>query len=57
MIQPDYPIAKIQKQWNNWAISQTFDETLELNRRTVSILTDKLLNPFAVEIDWNGRIK
>jgi len=57
VIQPETPLANIQMQWSNWGINQTFDEKTELNKRTVSILTEKLLNPFAMEIDWNGRIK
>lgn len=56
LLQPDYSITDIQTQWNTWGIIQAFDEKIELNRRTVSILTDKILNPFAMEIDWDGRL-
>ena len=28
----------------------------DLNRRTVSILTDYILNPFAIEIDLQGTV-
>lgn len=51
----DSSVAILQ-QWNQWGIEQAFSETDPLNRRTVSILTDKLLNPFAMEIDWNGEL-
>lgn len=57
LVQPGYPVGIIKQKWEDWHITQTLDETTELNRRTVSILTDKVLNPFAMEIDWNGKIK
>lgn len=54
IIDPDYPITAIQENWRNWNIEQDFDEKTALNRRTVSILTDKVLNPFEIEIDFEG---
>lgn len=56
-ISPDYPITDIEKNWNNWQIKQKFDEKLSLNRRSVSILTDKILQPFQREIHFIGTLK
>lgn len=56
-IQPKTDTSITQQDWTDWEIDQAFNDNTELNRRTVSILTDELLNPFKVEIDWNGRIK
>ena len=47
----------IQKQWSIWGITQAYDKKTELNRRSISILVDKLLNPFEIEIDWDGELK
>lgn len=54
IINPEYPITTIRENWENWNIAHAFDEKKELNRRTVSILTDTILNPFDMEIDWQG---
>lgn len=56
-IHTESSIPNIQKQWNNWGITQTYDNKTELNRRSISILVDKLLNPFEIEIDWDGELK
>jgi hypothetical protein len=56
-IQPKTDTSITQQDWTDLGINQPFSETTELNRHTISILTDTLLNPFDVEIDWNGRIK
>ena len=56
LINPDYPIASVEENWKSWHIAQEFDEKTPLNRRTVSILTDKLLNPFEKEIDFEGNL-
>jgi hypothetical protein len=55
-IQPEYPVAKISQRWNSWNIDQELNENLVLNRRTVSILTDQILNPFAFEMDFKGHL-
>ncbi|MET2984600.1 FAD-dependent oxidoreductase [Aureibaculum conchae] len=56
-IKPEYNIETVKNNWKNWHIKQGFDKNKALNRRTVSILTDKILNPFAVEINLNGELK
>lgn len=57
VLRTEYPIEEIKEQWNNWQIDQNLDDATELNRRSISILTDKVLNLFNMEVDWNGRIK
>lgn len=56
-IQVETSIDNIQKQWTNWGITQAYDNTTELNRRTISILTDTLLKPFEMEINWDGSLQ
>jgi hypothetical protein len=55
-IEPGYPITAIQKNWTTWGIQQEFDENEPLDRRTLSILTDKVLNPFAMEVNFQGNL-
>lgn len=55
-IDPEYPITAIQKNWTTWGIQQEFDENKPLDRRTLSILTDKVLNPFAIEVNFQGNL-
>jgi len=57
LINPDNLITSIQDNWKSWNITQEFDEKTSLNRRTVSILTDNMLNPFEKEIDFEGNPK
>ena len=56
LVQPDYPMETIKQKWDDWHIHQPLNEDTELNRRSVSILTDVLLNPFEMEINWNGKL-
>lgn len=56
-LQPNFDLSSLQSQWKSWGIRQSFEEMAPLNRRTVSILTDHVLNPFSREIDWNGNLK
>jgi hypothetical protein len=42
--------------WSTWEIDQKYSLNTPLNRRTVSILTDRLLNPFQFPVDLNGQI-
>ncbi|WP_343487499.1 FAD-dependent oxidoreductase [Allomuricauda sp. d1] len=56
LIHPDYPISSIQENWRDWNIEQEYDEKISLNRKTISILTDKVLNPFEKDIDFEGNV-
>ncbi|MGB3150259.1 MAG: FAD-dependent oxidoreductase, partial [Maribacter sp.] len=56
-INSEYPIETIKESWQAWGIEQEFEDNIPLNRRTISILTDKILNPFEKEIDFEGNLK
>ncbi len=45
----------LRELWIAEAVPEPFSETAPLNRRTTSILIDKLLNPFEREVDFNGK--
>ncbi len=53
-VNPKYPTKNISKNWSSWGIDQQLDKNTHFNRKTVSILTDKILNPFEKEIDFEG---
>lgn len=55
-IDSNHATIDFKTNWGPWGVQQEFSETTPLNRRTVSILTDRILHPFAIEIDWNGDI-
>lgn len=55
-LEPAYSKDEMQENWKTWEIGEHYDENRPLNRRAVSILTDKILNPFAIEIDFNGHL-
>ncbi|UOY05232.1 FAD-dependent oxidoreductase [Muricauda sp. SCSIO 64092] len=45
----------LKELWIAEIVSEPFSETVPLDRRTTSILIDKLLNPFEREVDFNGK--
>ena len=45
----------LKELWIAEAVPEPFSETDPLDRRTTSILIDKLLNPFEREVDFNGK--
>ncbi len=49
--------SSILKNWSSFHYLQDLDKTSPLNRRKVSIITDHILDPFSLEIDWNGNQK
>jgi hypothetical protein len=55
-INPEYSEDQIENNWKSWNINQDYSADTPLNRRTVSILTDKILNPFEIEITLNGEM-
>jgi hypothetical protein len=55
-IHPEYALKDIAKQWESWDIDQPLNEDTVLNRRTVSILTDHIIDPFAIEVDFKGEV-
>ncbi|WP_289644225.1 FAD-dependent oxidoreductase [Maribacter aestuarii] len=55
-LNPNYQEQSLLENWESWGIKQSADGNTKLNRRTISIITDRLLNPFDKEIDWQGNI-
>ena len=43
--------------WDFMPIDASFSQTMELDRRIVSILLDKLFDPFGFEVDFEGDLK
>jgi len=56
-LKAEFSLATINENWQVWGLEQKYDETIFLNRRTVCILIDKILNPFEREIDFQGKLK
>ena len=56
-IEGTYDVSLVQESWETWGIEQEFDPDIYLNRRTVSILIDKVLSAFEKEIDFQGNLK
>jgi len=54
IIQPDKSLLKIAQAWEKRGIAGEFTKETELNREQVSVLLDELINPFGVEVDWQG---
>lgn len=52
-----FSLTSLEKHWKDWGITQTFHPDTELNRESVSILVDKLLDPFLVNIDLQGNLQ
>lgn len=48
--------SAIQKKWTSFYSLQDFDKLAPLNRRKVSFITDDILDPFAIEIDFEGNL-
>ena len=57
IIHPEISIDDIEKNWHEWGVDQNFEENLELNRKTISVLTDKILDPFKIKIDLQGNFQ
>jgi len=56
-IQDDFDISSLKKNWQSMGLNQEYDKLKHLNRRTVSILIDQILNPFEFAIGHNGNLK
>lgn len=55
-IKPDYQWSSVQNQWESWDVHQEYNENAKLTRRSLSILIDRTLNPFALEVDFEGQL-
>ena len=48
--------SEMDQKWSEWPIDQSFSKENPLNRRTVSILLDAVVNPFAIDVDFEGNL-
>jgi len=55
-IHPDYSWDSVSNKWKSWNIHQAYDENTALTRRSLSILIDGVLDPFAQEVDFEGNL-
>ncbi len=55
-VHPDYMLHSLRENWKSWGVIQNFDQETPLTRRTISIITDKALNPFDMEVDFSGKL-
>ncbi|WP_202795951.1 FAD-dependent oxidoreductase [Maribacter sp. HTCC2170] len=53
----DSSLMLIKGDWKSWGIDQDYSDSISLNRRSVSILIDKILNPFVMEVNFYGNLK
>ena len=56
-IEVPYAPTSIEANWKSWGIERDFGNDEALDRRTVSILIDNILNPFERPIDFDGILK
>lgn len=51
-----HSLDSVQKDWKSLGIHEEYNENMPLTRRSISILIDTFLNPFAKEIDFEGNL-
>lgn len=49
-------LEHLNSNWGDWQLEQPYAEDIELNRRSVSLLIDKILDPFSIQVDLDGMI-
>lgn len=47
-------LENVQTNWSEWHLEQPFSLKMALNRKSLSILLDKILDPFSTPIDLEG---
>jgi hypothetical protein len=57
IVKPNTPLLEIAQAWKRRGLAGEFTTGMKLDREQVSVLLDELLNPFVIEVDWNGQIK
>ena len=56
-VKPNTPLLEIAQTWKRKGLSGDFTTQRKLNRVEVAVLVDELLDPFKVEVDWNGEFR
>lgn len=53
-IKPNTPLLEIAQTWDRAKLLDRFTTEKELTRLEVAVLLNELINPFGVEVDWEG---
>lgn len=56
LVKPTTPLLEIAQVWKRRGLEGDFTSEKKLNRKEVSVLLDELLNPFSLEVDWEGEL-
>lgn len=56
-VKPNTPLLEIAQAYNRAGLSGQFSTDKKLNRLEVAVLVDELLDPFKVEVNWEGEFK
>nr|WP_262897487.1 FAD-dependent oxidoreductase [Algoriphagus aestuariicola] len=56
MIDSSLSLESLEKSWIQSDLVGDFKGERKLNRREVSVLLDRVLNPFAIPVDWEGNL-
>jgi hypothetical protein len=56
MIDSSLSLENLEKSWGQSDLTGDFKGERKLNKREVSVLLDRVLNPFAIPVDWEGNV-
>ncbi|WP_075350894.1 FAD-dependent oxidoreductase [Algoriphagus marinus] len=56
-VKPNTPLLEIAQAYSRAGLSGQFTTDKKLNRLEVAVLVDELLDPFKVEVNWEGEFK
>lgn len=56
LLEQEISLDELKTIWSTTGNTGEFSELSALNRRTTSILVDRLLNPFQIEVDYHGKL-
>ena len=57
LVKPNTPLLEIAQAWKRRELKGEFTTDQILNRRMVSVLMDELLQPFELEVNWDGNLR
>ncbi|MEN2282730.1 FAD-dependent oxidoreductase [Algoriphagus sp. SE2] len=57
IVKPKTPLLEIAQAWKRRGLASEFTTEIKLTREQVSVLLDELLDPFSIDVDWDGWIK
>ncbi len=54
LIQPEFTLAELKKVWESSDLEEFKSEDQFLTRKQVSVILDKVLDTFEIQVDWRG---